>query len=85
MSSNASHGWLKASEAYQSHRDAITGTSATLLEMANLPVHSVWIDVKVLMQRAADELAHANADVALLREENANLRDRIKALEAHEG
>jgi hypothetical protein len=37
------------------------------------------------MQRAADELAHANADVALLREENANLRERIKALEAHEG
>ncbi|MFO0522937.1 MAG: hypothetical protein ACK515_21320 [bacterium] len=53
--------------------------------MSQLPVYSVWGDVKILMQRAADELAQANASAAVLRDENEMLRQRIKALEAHEG
>lgn len=81
----SSHGWLDASLAYQAHRNSITGTVASLLEMSQLPVYSVWGDVKILMQRAADELAQANASAALLRDENEMLRQRIKALEAHEG
>lgn len=79
------HGWMEASLAYQAHRNAITGTVANLLEMANLPVHSVWIDTKVLMQRAADELAQANAEVAHLRKKTEHLEQRLKDLEAYHG
>lgn len=79
------HGWLEASLAYQAHRNAVTGTVATLLEMSNLPVHSVWIDIKVILQRAADELAQANAQAANLREKNEHLEERIKSLEAFNG
>ena len=78
------HGWLEASLAYQSHRDAVTGTVARLIEMSNLPVHSVWIDIKETLSRAATELAAANAEASRLREENARLSERIKSLEAFE-
>jgi hypothetical protein len=85
MAEDGTHGWMEASLAYQAHRDTITGTVASLLDRANLPVHSVWIDMKELMQRAAAELAQANSEVLALREKNERLEQRIKALEAHEG
>jgi len=82
---DGTHGWREASLAYQAHRDTITGTVASLLDRANLPVHSVWIDLQQLIQRAAAELAQANGEVLRLREENERLEQRIKALEAHQG
>lgn len=82
---NGTHGWMEASLAYQAHRDIVTGTVASLLDRANLPVHSVWIDIQALMQRAASELAKANEEVGELRERNERLEQRIKALEAHNG
>lgn len=84
MAEDGKHGWMEASMAYQAHRDAVTGTVAMLLETANLPVHSVWIDMKVLMQRAADELAQARGEAAHLRQRNEYLEERVKALEAFE-
>lgn len=85
MPEDGKHGWLEASLAYQAHRAAITGTVATLLETANLPVHSVWIDMKELMQRTAHELAAANEELARLREANQRLSERVKSLEGFEG
>jgi hypothetical protein len=85
MAENGTHGWMEASLAYQAHRDTVTGTAASLFDRAMLPVHSVWIDMKELMERAATELAHANSEVARLREQNDRLEQRIKALEAHNG
>lgn len=85
MPEDGRHGWLEASLAYQAHRNAITGTVATMIDMSNLPVHSVWTDVKELLQRAASELALANEECVRLREQNERLSDRIKAMEAHEG
>ena len=85
MAENGTHGWMEASLAYQAHRDTITGTVATLLDRANLPVHSEWIDLQQLIQRAAAELAQAIGEVLRLREENERLEQRIKALEAHQG
>ena len=40
--------------------------------------------MKVLMQRAADELAQARCEVAHLRQRNEYLEERVKALEAFE-
>jgi len=79
------HGWLRASEAYQAHRMAITGTVANLLETSNLPVYSVWEDMKELMIRAAAELSKANAENARLRVENEQLSERVKAAEGWHG
>lgn len=78
------HGWARASEAYQCHRNALNGTVATLIEMSNLPVHSVWIDLKETLGRAASELAAANAETARLRDRCERLEERVKSLEAHE-
>lgn len=85
MPEDGKHGWLEASVAYQAHRDVVVGTVASLIDRANLPVHSVWIDMKELMQRAAHELATANEECARLRQENQRLSERVKSLEGFEG
>jgi regulator of replication initiation timing len=64
---------------------AITGTVPHLLETSNLPVYSVWEDMKELMIRAAAELAKSNAENARLRIENEQLSERVKAAEGWHG